>query len=76
MSSFAAVIGGFATSDMVDLRGFTYASGSMTSSFAGGVLSLGNGISQAQLSFVGGYVTSNFALSKDAGTGTMVTFHS
>jgi len=79
LAGFAAVISGFSTSDAIDLLGFGY-SGIETRSFAeaasntSGTLTVLAGAKTASLTLLGSYVTSNFALSADGGTGTFVKF--
>ena len=79
LPAFGAVIGGFGTGDKIDLGTFTFGSGTTRSfveaaSHTSGTLSVANGASQANLTLLGSYVTSNFALSNDSAGGTLVKF--
>ena len=79
LPAFAAVIGGFGTSDKIDLGSFAFGSATTRSfteapSHTSGTLSVVNGASQAHLTLLGSYVTSNFALSNDGAGRTLVKF--
>ena len=80
LPAFAAVIGGFGSGDKIDLGTFAFGSGATQSfteaaSHTSGTLSVVNGASQAHLTLLGNYVTSNFALSNDGAGGTLVKFN-
>ena len=78
-SGFSAAIGGFGRSDVLDLA--TFASGpGLTSSFteaashASGTLAVTNAGKHVDLTLLGSYATSNFAVTGDGGSGTLVKF--
>ena len=73
------MIGGFGTGDKIDLGSFAFSSATTRSfteapSHTCGTLSVINGASQAHLTLLGSYVTSNFALANDGTGGTLVKF--
>ena len=73
------MIGGFGSGDKIDLGHFAFGSGSTqtyteAASHTSGTLSVVNGGNQANLTLLGSYVTSNFALSNDGAGGTLVKF--
>jgi autotransporter passenger strand-loop-strand repeat protein len=79
LSGFGAAIGGFSTNDEFDLGGFTYSAGETRSfteagSHTSGTLKIVDGSKSANLTLLGSYVTSNFALSTDGSGGTFVKF--
>ncbi len=77
MSAFAALISGFATSDTIDLGGYGYTSAAtraFTQTGASGTLTVSTGGKVANLTLVGGYAISNFALSNDGAGGTFVKY--
>ena len=79
LAAFDATIGGYSTGDEFDLGGFAFGAGE-TRSFtentghAGGTLSVTDGSRHANLSLLGSYLTSDFALSADGHGGTFVKF--
>jgi hypothetical protein len=79
LPAFGAVIGGFGSGDKIDLASFAFNSAATQSfteapSHTSGTLSVINGASQAHLTLLGSYVTSNFALANDGAGGTLVKF--
>jgi autotransporter passenger strand-loop-strand repeat protein len=79
LPAFAAAIGGFGTGDKIDLGSFAFSSAATPSfteaaSHTSGTLSVINGVSQAHLTLLGSYVTSNFGLANDGTGGTLVKF--
>jgi autotransporter passenger strand-loop-strand repeat protein len=79
LAAFHATIGGFSTGDMFDLGGFSYSSAETVSfteagSLTSGTLQVTDGGLTANLTLVGGYATSNFALSNDGHGGTFVKY--
>jgi autotransporter passenger strand-loop-strand repeat protein len=79
LPNFAAQIGGFGAGDTIDLAGFGYGGGE-TRSFTeaagntSGTLSIVDGGKQAQLTLLGNYTSSDFALATDSAGGTFVKF--
>jgi hypothetical protein len=79
LSQFHAKIGGFSTGDEFDLGGFAYSAGETWSfteaaSLINGTLSIHDGGLMANLTLLGKYVTSDFALSTDNHGGSFVKF--
>jgi autotransporter passenger strand-loop-strand repeat protein len=79
LAGFGAVISGFATGAEIDLGGFGYSAGETRSFTEGagntsGTLTVIDGATSVQLTLLGNYVTSNFALSTDGSGGTAVKF--
>ena len=79
LAAFDATIGGYSTGDEFDLGGFAFGA-SETRSFTensgltGGTLSVTDGSRHVNLSLLGSYVTSDFALTADGHGGTFVKF--
>ncbi len=79
LAAFDATIGDYSSGDEFDLGGFEFGA-SETRSFTensghtGGTLSVTDGSRHANLSLLGSYVTSDFALSGDGHGGTFVKF--
>ena len=78
LPEFHATIGGFSAGDTFDLGGFAYDPGETLSfteaaSLASGTLSVVDGGLSAQLTLLGSYVTSDFALADDNRGGTLVS---
>jgi hypothetical protein len=79
LANFHALIGGYSTGDALDLGGFAYRSGETftfteAANLLSGTLGVHDGGLTANLTLVGKYVTSDFALSNDAHGGTLVKF--
>ena len=78
LSSFAALVKGFANRGIIDLGGFAYTSTGDTRSFTqatgSGTLTGSSGGKTAALSLLGSYTTSNFTLADDHAGGTLVKF--
>jgi T5SS/PEP-CTERM-associated repeat protein len=74
-TGFTDSIAGFAAGCTIDLADFAFAGG-VSKQFHAGVLTLNNGSASTTLDFAGSYGTGNFAVSPDAGTGTLLTFAS
>ena len=79
VANFHATIGGFSTSDRIDLGGFSYsASETFTyteaASLLSGTLSVNDGVQSANLTLLGNYTSANFALANDGHGGTYVKY--
>jgi autotransporter passenger strand-loop-strand repeat protein len=78
-TSFSGQIGGFGGTDELDLRDIQYISGTTSATFTeagsntSGTLTVTDGTHTAQLTLLGTYATSNFAVGSDGHGGTLVT---
>ena len=79
LPGFGAQIGGFAAGATIDLGGFAYSSAATRSfteapSNTSGALRVSAGAKVANLTLLGSYATSNFALSSDGAGGIFVKY--
>ena len=79
LANFNALIGGYSTGDEFDVAGFTYGAGETVkyteaASLLSGTLSIHDGGLTANLTLLGNYVTSDFALANDGHGGSFVKF--
>lgn len=77
LGGFAAVISGFVKGDKIDLGGFAFSTAAKASfteaaSLTSGTLTVLAGSQRAQLTLLGNYTTSNFALSNDGAGGIFI----
>jgi T5SS/PEP-CTERM-associated repeat protein len=68
------VLTGFDAGSTIDLKGFAFGGG-VTDSLVNGTLTLKDGSSSTSLVLAGTYSAGEFTFAKDAGTGTVISFH-